>query len=265
MKSASQETSSGSHSRPMTLTLLVLFIIFPILILLEYFQPGGINITNGYLYSVFGLLCLITLSLAGFTVATWKPELDGTNVARAFPKKFKILHPIRILQDRKSRGQQTTVLRKKSHPKAPQEKPEEDSNKPVVSFQDWLTLPLFPKDHLEEKASVIDLAANGLIFIDDGGKIICANQISEEMLSHGHKSIVGVSVTDILPKLFPDTEEPKDAFERFTFKGRSSDVYGISRETYFITQDGSRNPVKLRMSKQDSHREQIIAIELAFP
>ena len=70
------------------------------------------------------------------------------------------------------------------------------------------------------KVSVIDLAANGLIFIDDGGKITCANQISEEMLGHGHKSIVGVSVTDILPKLFPDTEEPKDAFERFTFKGR---------------------------------------------
>ena len=105
----------------------------------------------------------------------------------------------------------------------------------MVSFQDWLTLPLFPKDHPEEKASVIDLAANGLIFIDDGGKITCANQISEEMLGHGHKSIVGVSVTDILPKLFPDTEEPKDAFERFTFKGRSSDVYGISRETYFIS------------------------------
>ena len=54
----------------MTLTLLVLFIIFPILILLEHFQPGGFNITNGYLYSVFGLLCLITLTLAGFTVAT---------------------------------------------------------------------------------------------------------------------------------------------------------------------------------------------------
>ena len=248
----------------MALTLLVLFVIFPILILLEHFQPGNIKITNGYLHSIFGLLCLITLTLAGFTVANWKPELDETKNLRAFPKKFKILHPIRILQDRKTREKQTTVLRKKSHPKAPQKKPEVDSNNPVVTFQDWLTLPLFPKDHLEEKASVIDLAANGLIFIDDGGKITCANQISEEMIGNGHKSIVGVSVTDILPKLFPDTEEPKDAFERFTFKGESSDVYGISRETYFISQDGSRNPVKLRMSKQDSHRELIIAIELAF-
>ena len=247
----------------MTLTLLVLFVIFPVLILLEHFQPGDIKITNGYLYSIFGLLCMITLTLAGFTVANWKPELDE-NVVRNFPKTFKILRPIRILQDRKSRGKQTTVLRKKSHPKAPQKNPKIDSDNPLVSFHDWLTLPLFPKDHPEEKASVIDLAANGLIFIDDGGKITCANQISEEMLGHGGKSIVGVSVTDILPKLFPDTEEPKDAFERFTFKGECSDVYGISRETYYISKDGSRMPVKLRMSKQDSHRELIIAIELAF-
>lgn len=264
MKSASQENSSGSHSRPMTLTLLVLFVIFPILILLEHFEPGDIKITNGYLYSIFGLLCLITLTLAGFTVANWKPELDGPDAQRAFPKTFKILHPIRILQDRNTRGKQTTVLRKKSHPNAPQKKSKKNSDKPVVSFRDWLTLPLFPKDHPEEKASIIDLTANGLIFIDDGGKITCANQISEEILGHGGKSIVGVSVTDILPKLFPDTEEPKDAFERFTFKGDCSDVYGISRETYYISQDGSHNPVKLRMSKQDSHRELVIAIELAF-
>ena len=153
MKSAGQENSSGTHLRPMTLTLLVLFVIFPVLILLEHFQPGDIKITNGYLYSIFGLLCMITLTLAGFTVANWKPELDENNVVRNFPKTFKILRPIRILQDRKTRGRQTTVLRKKSHPTAPKKKPK-DSDKPVVSFRDWLTLPLFPKDHPEEKVSL---------------------------------------------------------------------------------------------------------------
>tara|TARA_A100001037_G_C15016701_1_gene574319 strand:- start:27 stop:770 length:744 start_codon:yes stop_codon:yes gene_type:complete len=244
----------------MVLTLVVIFALFPALLLLEGMPIAGMTLPKEDLYLVFGLLSLVTLLLAGTTVALWRPDPANSGKDLTFPKEYRVLEPISILQDRTKRGRRP--VRRKADPPAPQPRPEPAMRNPSRSYHDWLNLPLFPREDTGKTDSIMDLASNGLLFIDNSGKVLCANHITESILGRKDKGLVGISVTDILPKLFPDTEESGDAFDRFTFKGEGSEVYGILRETFFINKSAERVPVKLRMSKQESHGELIIAIEM---
>ena len=57
---------------------------------------------------------------------------------------------------------------------------------------------------------------------------MCKSNLRRNAKPWTQKHSYGVSVTDILPKLFPDTEEPKDAFERFTFKEEAQMFMGLA-------------------------------------
>jgi hypothetical protein len=80
-------------------------------------------------------------------------------------------------------------------------------------------------------------------------------------LERSNKELQKTPVTDILPKLFPDAEDGV-TFEKFSFQGTESEVFGILRETFSIGKDGLKKNVKLRMSKQEAYGTLVIAIEI---
>ena len=254
------QNKQDSHRLPLLLTLIFLFAIIPALFLLESFPVGGRTIDREDLNLTFGLLSVTTLLLAGVTVSMWPPNQTPSEPNRTFPKDYRILPPISIVQDRKKHG--TRSSRKSKKKSAPEPQPPEP--KPIaqsVAFQEWAGLPLFPREGSEHTDSLIDLASNGLLFIDNSGTILAVNQSAEGMFGSSLKELKGRPVTDTLPKLFPDTDEPGDLFEKFSFKGSGSEVFGIRRETFYLDAKGNQSPIMIRMSKQEAHGELVIAIE----
>jgi PAS domain-containing protein len=244
---------------PIALVGVILIVLFPSLFILDHFPVGGEEYPRDILNLSFGLLVAITLLLTGISVSAWPATVIPPN-QRTFHKHYKLLPPLGILRDRRNQSNRSAKRPRKQLGKISAIK-ENKSFDAVVPFHQWTSLPLFPRDDSNKQDSLLDLVSNGILLIDNEGKILDTNLSAEKTLERSHKELQKTPVTDILPKLFPDAEDGV-TFEKFSFQGTESEVFGISRETFSIGKDGLKKDIKLRMSKQEAYGTLVIAIEI---
>ena len=240
---------------PVTLVGVILVIMFPCLFIVENIPIGGKEYPKDILNLFFGGLIAITLLLSGICVSMW-PAKAPPNKQRQFHKRYKILPPLPILSERQRRPKKLAkplAVESTYNETKPRDK--------LVPFHKWTSLRLFPGKESDRQDSLLDLISNAVLLIDNEGKILETNCSAEKVLGWSSQDMRETPVTDILPKLFPDAEN-EAAFEKFSFRGTQSEVFGILRETFCINKDGLRKNVKLRMSKQEAYDTLVIAIEI---
>ena len=244
---------------PIALVGVILIVLFPCLFILDYFPVGGKEYPRDILNLFFGLLVAITLVLTGISVSAWPATVIPTN-QRPFHKHYKLLTPLGILRDRRNQPNRLAKRPRKQLGEISANK-ETKPRDAVVPFHRWTSLPLFPRNDSNKQDSLLDLVSNGILLIDNEGKILDTNISAEKILERSNTELQKTPVTDILPKLFPDAEDGV-AFEKFSFQGTESEVFGILRETFSIGKDGLKKNIKLRMSKQEAYGTLVIAIEI---
>jgi PAS domain S-box-containing protein len=245
---------------PIALVGVILIVLFPCLFILDHFQLiGGKEYPRDILNLFFGLLATSTLLLAGICVSKW-PATVTSNNRRPFHKHYKLLPPLGILRDRRNHPNRLAKKPREKLVEIPAKK-EIKSSDAVVTFHQWASLPLFPRNGSGKQDSLLDLASNGILLIDNEGMILDTNKTAEKILGRSNKDLQNNPVTNFLPKLFPDAED-KVAFEKFSFQGTESEVFGIFRETFSIGKNGLKKNIKLRMSKQEAYSTLVIAIEI---
>ena len=259
-----QRTKSASHKLTLAVTLVFVFILFPALILLKQAPEGTKLIPTEDLDLLFIVLACATLPLAAITVNTWPTRAKAKDATKKFPEKFRLLTPLNLLVDRKSQKENQRRSKRAKPAKVihmPTDAPKQNTQ-PAISLPQWAALPLFQQEPGEPMESLLDLATNPLLIINDDGCILAANQAAQETLELTGENTKTLRITDIIPRLFPDPDEDGDPVEKFSFKHNDVEVVGIARKTQAHTANGKRIPVQLRMSKQQAYGTLIIVLEI---
>ena len=257
MNTRSSKTKTQFPILALVLTGLFLFVLFPSLLYLDRFPVMEKKLGREELVMLFGIFTGATLLLAGITVSAWPAPLHENADIKAFPRIYRILAPLKLIRDRKSRPHRDTRRQQRSRLEAVP-KPNPGSG---IPYHKWATIPLFPKDGSDLNLTFLDLVPNGILLIDNEGRILEASQVTEKIFGRNRDGIVKTSVTDIIPKLFPNSED-SETCEKFSFQGLESEVYGISRETFCLSEKGEKIPIQLRMSKQEAYGNLVFAIEV---
>ena len=258
------KTKSTTHKLPLAVTLVFIVILFPALILLKQAPESSKLIQSEALDLLFIILACATLPLAAITVNSWPTKTKAQQEPKKFPEKFRLLAPIKLLSDRKSQQENQRRSKHKKLPKViqmPADAPKQEVP-PAITLPQWAALPLFQQDQDEPMESLIDLASNPLLIINDEGRILAANQSAQETLELTGENTKTLRITDIIPRLFPDPDEKGDPVEKFSFKHNDAEVVGIARKTKAHTANGNRIDVQLRMSKQHVYGSLVIILEI---
>jgi len=112
------------------------------------------------------------------------------------------------------------------------------------------------REKAEEKAqksetrirSVLDNATNGIITIDERGKIETFNHAAEDMFGYTAEETIGRNIRILMPS--PHRENHDGYLSRYIETGEAK-IIGIGRETQGKRKDGSTFPIDLSVSKVD--------------
>jgi PAS domain-containing protein len=248
----------------LALTLLFTLVLFPIIIILRQAPADPSPLGKEELNLLFIVLACATLPLAGITANSWPKPKSPAGASRKFSGKYRILTPLDILADRKLRKDNQRRANGKKLPKVihmPSDHQKQEPP-PAVTLPQWAALPLFQQNPEDPMESLLDLAANPLLIINNDGCILAANQNAQETLELTQENTKSLRITDIIPRLFPDPDEEGDPVQKFTFRHHDTEVVGIARQTNAHTANGKRIPVHLRMSKQQVFGTLVIVLEI---
>jgi PAS domain-containing protein len=239
----------------------MVFVLYPLLLALKYFNLGGINIPENDLNLIFIILACVTLPLAGMTANAWPTRKSTGKRSKGFSKRYKLLTPLSLLVDRAN--QRTARNQPAGSRKARSGiHPQSSIPTPTVSLAQWATLPIFQQSPDAPTESLLDLVDNPILLIDNDGNILAVNHSAQNTLQLTEENIKFLKITDIIPRLFPDPDEETEPLQKFTFENNKKEVVGIARETQAITAKGKKLSVQLRMSKQEAHNQLVIVVEM---
>lgn len=257
MSSIMRTPNSSTFKLSLGLTLLLILGLCPALIALKLFPIGSREFPEEDLNLIFLIVAFATIVLATMTVSTWPTGKNKGTPRGPFSKRYKLLTPLKLLADRKKQKKGPAQrMRQAPNPAATA------STAPSISMAQWATLPLFQQSPDAPTESLLDLADNPLLMIDNEGNILAANHSAEEILELTQENSKLIKITDIIPRLFPDPDEESEPLQKFAFQSNQTEVVGIARETQAITTKGRKLQVQLRMSKQEIHNILVIVIEI---
>jgi len=237
------------------LTILIILGLCPALFALKIYPINSRPLPAEDLNLIFAILACAAIPLAAMTVNSWPTGNKKVTPRGPFSKRYKILTPVKILADRKKQKKGPAQrMRRAPNPAA--------TATPSISMAQWATLPLFQQTPDSPTESLLDLADNPLLMIDNEGNILAANHSAEEILELTQENSKLIKITDIIPRLFPDPDEESEPLQKFAFQNNQTEVVGIARETQAITTKGRKIQVQLRMSKQEVHNALVIVIEI---
>ena len=262
--SSSEDTQKKSPTfiMALVLTLVLVLAMYPALLALKHFQPGGIVIPEDDLNLIFILLACITLPLAGITAGVWPNSKRKTSRRRNFSKNYKLLTPVGLLIDRANQRTARNSPSRNRKSRSATASQQSTSQEASISMAQWATLPLFQQSPDAPKESLLDLVDNPILIIDNDGNIQAANHSAQKSLELTAENVQFLKITDLIPRLFPDPDEETEPLQKFTFENNKNEVVGIARQTQAITAKGKKLSVQLRMSKQEAFHHLLIVVEM---
>ena len=102
------------------------------------------------------------------------------------------------------------------------------------------------RDSAERLRSIIDSAVDGIIVIDQRGRIESFNPAAERLFGYVPSEVLGRNVNMLMPS--PDHEEHDGYLERYLASGRAK-IIGIGREVTGRRRDGSVFPLHLSVGE----------------
>jgi PAS domain S-box-containing protein len=93
---------------------------------------------------------------------------------------------------------------------------------------------------------VLEAAVDGILTIDEVGRIIAANPGAERIFGHAAEEILGHNVTDLMPSPFRD--EHHQYLINYLTTGKRK-IIGIGREVVGLRKDGSTFPMYLAVGE----------------
>jgi PAS domain S-box-containing protein len=97
--------------------------------------------------------------------------------------------------------------------------------------------------HLRE---IINTAAEGVIMIDEKGRIVAVNSAAETMFGYTEAEALGMDVSELMPS--PHRERHQDYLAAYRQTGTPK-IIGIGRDLEALRKDGSKFPLHLRVAE----------------
>jgi two-component system sensor kinase FixL len=104
--------------------------------------------------------------------------------------------------------------------------------------------------------AIIDNAIDGIITIDDRGKIESMNPAASKLFQYLPEDVIGKNVSVLMPP--PDKEQHDEYLNRYQRTGHAH-IIGIGREVTGLRKDGTRFPFRLGVSEVKYSGRQIYA------
>jgi len=102
--------------------------------------------------------------------------------------------------------------------------------------------------------AIVDMAADGIITIEEDGSVLSFNAAAERMFGYSAKEVIGQNVKKLMPA--PTGEQHDDYLRRYLEQGESN-VVGQRREVVGLRQDGSTFPLDLGVTEVNLGEERI--------